>query len=78
MPFRMLIEVMPIWTVDRKSRGLLVQPQGGHRARVTLLGERLKPRLARGDERDLRHREDAVEDDEREENREVHEALPEA
>jgi hypothetical protein len=58
---------MPIWMVDRKRVGSSPSFTAAARRAVAFVDELLQPRLARRDQRDLRHGEQAVEHDERKE-----------
>ena len=60
MPLSSPIDVMPICTVDRKRVGSLDEAHRGSGERVAVLGEHRQARPASGEQRDLRHREQAV------------------
>ena len=72
MPFRMLIEVMPICTTDSNLVGLSCSAIAWLRAGVARLDHDLQPRLAAGGERHLRHGEQRVEEDQEEQEGNVH------
>jgi hypothetical protein len=59
----MPIEVMPIWIVDRNRVGCSLRSTAARAPRSSLVGEPLQARLARGDQRDLGHGEQAVDQD---------------
>jgi hypothetical protein len=72
MPFRMLIDVMPICT-DREELGrVVVQRHRVARARVARLDHHLQPGLATRGERHLGHGEQRIDEDQEEQEGNVH------
>ena len=72
MPFKSPMEVIPIWMVDRKRVGSSASFTAAVAEGVSLLRERREPRPARGEQRHLGHREDAVQEDQARQYRELH------
>ena len=68
MPLSTPIDVMPIWIVDRKRVGSSPSLAAAIAAVIALVDELLQSRATCGDERDLRHREQAIEQNEDEED----------
>ncbi len=72
MPLRMLIEVMPICTTESHLVGSSCRAIAWTGARIPRLDHDLKPRLAAGGERHLRHGEQGVQEDQEEQQGNVH------
>ena len=70
-PAKIAISVIPLCTVDRNRPGSDGEVERALRAAAAALGHRLQPRLARRDDRQLAHRQHAVERDQREDEEDV-------
>ena len=72
IPFSTPIDVMPIWIVDRNRVGFSPSLAAAMAARSPCVDQLVHPRPASRDERDLRHREDPVQQDQRSEYGDFH------
>ena len=72
MPFRMPIDVMPIWMVDRNRVGSRASARADAASRSPMLRARFEPRLARRQQRHFRHGEQAVQDNKAGEEQDFH------